>query len=526
MSKGTNNYRNAGRWYAQCCYDGIGQCYQSLKYYTPALSDQSLLEDVELATLLIMREETFPEPTKENTTQARASRITIVNSPLFAQICDKLEIPEDRRIKPYSIDDVPSSRRKNAEVLTPNTPRLGESSHTQASETPTRKPRPFPHIPPLSNTPSTSVPRRGGAQASSSKAVDHDVISISSDSESDSGGEVGLAGDSDSFIPRVVMVFAWIEKYQRFREVALETDEQQCLRLSEFGDLLQSRGVQNAHPLEAFSVAAQRWVPLDRSRRIGPVGAKGGVLLVRYRGLNKHDLPGLAMLESFASPLVVPVHTASRKGKERETYCARVTTWPKSGETHAPSGLSPLSVSCIDAAELARQATDKRWDSGQMIPAAQVAQVMPMAAALALLAHQATQPLHGYPGPAKSELVPSSSDNPAILTSNEPKKENNDHFDMQAFARAPEEAPGAYESKLGSFLNATSTKLINLPESKENEEWAIIIARSRGRLETWALRLEKAELFIGASPYRKGLTFFLGLVLGGTFSFVYLAYLS
>ncbi|KAJ3519984.1 hypothetical protein NMY22_g12949 [Coprinellus aureogranulatus] len=84
-----------------------------------------------------------------------------------------------------------------------------------------------------------------------------------------------------------------------------------------------------------------------------------------------------------------------------------------------------------------------------------------------------------------------------------------DEEDIRAFARAPEQAPGAYESKLGSFLNTTAIKLTQLPESSGCDEWAIIIARNRGCLETWALRPEEAELLVGTSSYRKGLTFLI-----------------
>ncbi|KAJ3511689.1 hypothetical protein NMY22_g15571 [Coprinellus aureogranulatus] len=86
-----------------------------------------------------------------------------------------------------------------------------------------------------------------------------------------------------------------------------------------------------------------------------------------------------------------------------------------------------------------------------------------------------------------------------------------------------EEFPGAYESKLGSVLNATSTKLSQLPQYTASDEWAVIIAKRGSGLEVWAL--EDSDGLLGSYSSRAALAFVLGHVLGAISTFVYLAYL-
>lgn len=85
--------------------------------------------------------------------------------------------------------------------------------------------------------------------------------------------------------------------------------------------------------------------------------------------------------------------------------------------------------------------------------------------------------------------------------------------------------PGTHNSNLGSFLNATSTKISQLPNSSSSDEWAIVIANRDGSLEAWALRTNDPDGLVWAVSRRNGLLVFFGLALGASLTFGYLAYL-
>lgn len=85
--------------------------------------------------------------------------------------------------------------------------------------------------------------------------------------------------------------------------------------------------------------------------------------------------------------------------------------------------------------------------------------------------------------------------------------------------------PGTYDSQLGSFLNATSTKISQLPAFDSSGEWAIVIANRHGSLEAWSLSTEGSDALVWACSRRSGLLLFLGVTLGMFLTFGYLAYL-
>lgn len=120
----------------------------------------------------------------------------------------------------------------------------------------------------------------------------------------------------------------------------------------------------------------------------------------------------------------------------------------------------------------------------------------------------------------EADPIVSTSAETASSSSDKPKENSEDNAMIQRFAA--EDFPGAYESKLGSFLTATSTKLSQLPESSDRGEWAAIIAKRCGRLEVWAL--EDLEDLAGTFSHQSGVALLLGLGLGALLSFMYLAY--
>lgn len=94
-------------------------------------------------------------------------------------------------------------------------------------------------------------------------------------------------------------------------------------------------------------------------------------------------------------------------------------------------------------------------------------------------------------------------------------------MDAQNFDLGP--APGNYQSDLGLFLDATSTKMSRLPDPSRGE-WAAIIARRQGSLEVWALSPEGSVAFLGGLSRRRSFDFALGTVFGLLLYFTCLVY--
>ncbi|TEB31338.1 hypothetical protein FA13DRAFT_1791607 [Coprinellus micaceus] len=85
--------------------------------------------------------------------------------------------------------------------------------------------------------------------------------------------------------------------------------------------------------------------------------------------------------------------------------------------------------------------------------------------------------------------------------------------------------PGTYQSDLGLFLDATSTKVTQLPDRSNGGEWAFILARRQGSLEVWALSPEGSVALLGGLSRRRGFDSMLGMVFGVLIYILFLVYL-
>ncbi|TEB25596.1 hypothetical protein FA13DRAFT_1713844 [Coprinellus micaceus] len=139
LAKGSKNIRNVGRWYAQCTDGRNLACLKALKYYTPSWTDQMLLADSELTSFLIMSEGLAPEPTTDKAKAKCAKRTTISQSPLFLQICSKLKIPVDQRLKPFIWHPPPTASTQVPAGILPSPP----NSCVAATQFPCPPPPPF-----------------------------------------------------------------------------------------------------------------------------------------------------------------------------------------------------------------------------------------------------------------------------------------------------------------------------------------------------------------------------------------------
>jgi hypothetical protein len=111
-------------------------------------------------------------------------------------------------------------------------------------------------------------------------------------------------------------------------------------------------------------------------------------------------------------------------------------------------------------------------------------------------------------------------DVPETLQANDKKVKA--ETEPQNFDLSP--APGNYQSDLGLFLDATSTKLARLPDPSRGE-WAVIIARRQGSLEVWALSPEGSVALLGGISRRRSFDFVLGAICGLLLYFAWLVYL-
>jgi hypothetical protein len=95
-------------------------------------------------------------------------------------------------------------------------------------------------------------------------------------------------------------------------------------------------------------------------------------------------------------------------------------------------------------------------------------------------------------------------------------------MEPQNFDLSP--ASGNYQSDLGLFLDATSTKVSRLPDPSRGE-WGVIIARRQGSLEVWALSPEGSVALLGGLSRRRSFDFALGTMFGLFLYFVFLVYM-